>query len=177
MRRFDDKKSRRPARFRSARPDSVSLPLPPDEDLVRPDAFGEGDPRQSPSTAQYWCLRTMRPSGPDGDLVLPEECTDERICFEPAVGKGGGDSLGRVEGSRVEGLSGSVAQNRLTLRLSTLDSQRFFRSISTCLATAFSVSNTPAPFVATASKVGSRLMLRLAVHLVDGHAPWGGRAC
>ena len=54
-----------------------------------PDAFGEGDPRQSPSTAQYWCLRTMRPAGPDGDLVLPEECTDERVCFEPAVGKGG----------------------------------------------------------------------------------------
>ena len=27
-----------------------------------PDAFGEGDPRQSPSTAQYWCLRTMRPA-------------------------------------------------------------------------------------------------------------------
>ena len=51
--------------------------------------FGEGDPRQSPSTAQYWCLRTMRPSGPDGDLVLPEACTDERVCFEPAVGKGG----------------------------------------------------------------------------------------
>ncbi len=57
-----------------------------------PDAFGEGDPRQSPSTAQYWCLRTMRPSGPDGDLVLPEACTDERVCFEPAVGKGGEDS-------------------------------------------------------------------------------------
>ena len=26
-----------------------------------PDAFGEGDPRQSPSTAQYWCLRTDAP--------------------------------------------------------------------------------------------------------------------
>ena len=53
------------------------------------DAFGEGDPRISPSTAQYWCLRTMRSSGPDGDLVLPEECTDERVCFEPQVSKGG----------------------------------------------------------------------------------------
>jgi len=30
-------------------------------------------------------------------------------------------------------------------------------STSTCLATAFSVSNTPTPVVATASKVGSRL--------------------
>ena len=54
-----------------------------------PYAFGEGDPRQSPSTAQYWCLRTMRSNGPDGDLALPEECTDERVCFEAMVGKGG----------------------------------------------------------------------------------------
>jgi hypothetical protein len=56
---------------------------------LAPDAFGQGDPRQSPSTAQYWCLRTMRSSGPDGDLAVPEECTDERICFEAAVGRGG----------------------------------------------------------------------------------------
>jgi len=27
--------------------------------------------------------------GPDGDLVLPEECTDERVCFEAAVRRGG----------------------------------------------------------------------------------------
>jgi hypothetical protein len=54
-----------------------------------PDAFGQGDPRRSPSTAQYWCLRTLRANGPDGDLAVPEECTDERICFEAAVGKGG----------------------------------------------------------------------------------------
>lgn len=53
-----------------------------------PDAFGQGDPKQSPSTAQYWCLRTMRPHGPDGDLAVPEECTDERICFEAAVSRG-----------------------------------------------------------------------------------------
>jgi len=56
---------------------------------LAPDAFGQGDPRQSPSTAQYWCLRTMRSDGPDGDLALPEECTDERICFEAAVTRGG----------------------------------------------------------------------------------------
>ena len=54
---------------------------------LSPDAFGEGDPTRSPSTAQYWCLKTMRSNGPDGDLAIPEECTDERICFEPAVGK------------------------------------------------------------------------------------------
>ena len=54
---------------------------------LSPDAFGEGDPGRSPSTAQYWCLKTMRSNGPDGDLAIPEECTDERICFEPAVEK------------------------------------------------------------------------------------------
>ncbi len=57
-----------------------------------PDAFGQGDPAHSPSTSQYWCLRTMRSSGPDGDLVLPEECTDERICFEAMVSRAGPSS-------------------------------------------------------------------------------------
>lgn len=55
---------------------------------LAPDAFGQGDPHHSPSTAQYWCLRTMRPNGPDGDLALPEECTDERICFEAMASRG-----------------------------------------------------------------------------------------
>jgi hypothetical protein len=50
---------------------------------LAPDAFGEGDPGTSPSIAQYWCLKTMRSNGPDGDFVLPEECTDDRACFEP----------------------------------------------------------------------------------------------
>jgi hypothetical protein len=40
-----------------------------------------------PVPAAYWCLRTMRPAGPDGALALPEDCTDERICFEPLVGR------------------------------------------------------------------------------------------
>jgi hypothetical protein len=56
---------------------------------LSPDAFGEGDPRRSPSIAQYWCLRTMRPDGPDGGLALPEDCTDERVCFEAMATKGG----------------------------------------------------------------------------------------
>ena len=56
---------------------------------LSPDAFGVGDPTQSPSIAQYWCLKTMRAAGPDGDLVLPEECTDERVCFEAMIRKGG----------------------------------------------------------------------------------------
>ncbi len=55
---------------------------------LAPDAFGQGDPRRSPSTAQYWCLRTMRSNGPDGDLAVPEECTDDRVCFEASVSKG-----------------------------------------------------------------------------------------
>jgi hypothetical protein len=58
---------------------------------LAPDAFGQGDPAQSPSTAQYWCLRTMRSNGPDGDLALPEDCTDERVCFEAMVGRDGGN--------------------------------------------------------------------------------------
>lgn len=45
-----------------------------------------GSPGRAPSTT-YWCLRTMRPQGPDGALALPEDCTDERICFEPTVGR------------------------------------------------------------------------------------------
>jgi hypothetical protein len=49
---------------------------------LAPDAFGEGDPGTSPSIAQYWCLKTMRSSGPDGAFVLPEECTEDRVCFE-----------------------------------------------------------------------------------------------
>jgi hypothetical protein len=52
-----------------------------------PDSFTERDISRSSSTAQYWCLRTMRPAGPDGALVLPEDCTVERGCFEPSIGK------------------------------------------------------------------------------------------
>ena len=34
--------------------------------------------------APYGCQRTLRPEGPDGALALPDDCTDERDCFEPA---------------------------------------------------------------------------------------------
>jgi CTP:molybdopterin cytidylyltransferase MocA len=47
-------------------------------------SYPKRDISRSPSTAQYLCLKTMRPSGPDGALALPEDCTDERACFEPA---------------------------------------------------------------------------------------------
>jgi len=33
--------------------------------------------------AQYHCLKTLHPVGPDDDIVCPEECTAKRICFEP----------------------------------------------------------------------------------------------
>ena len=48
-----------------------------------PDSYTERDISRSSSTAQYWCLKTMRPDGPDGAMALPEDCTDERACFEP----------------------------------------------------------------------------------------------
>ena len=50
-----------------------------------PDSFAERDVSRSSSTAQYWCLKTMRSDGPDGNLALPEDCTDERSCFAAAV--------------------------------------------------------------------------------------------
>jgi hypothetical protein len=50
------------------------------------DAPGPGDAGKA---ALYSCLRTMRATGPDGDPATPEACTDERICFEAAVGPGG----------------------------------------------------------------------------------------
>jgi hypothetical protein len=36
----------------------------------------------------YWCLKTMRADGPDGDLALPEECVEGRSCFEAAESRG-----------------------------------------------------------------------------------------
>ena len=51
-----------------------------------PDSFADRDVSRSTSTAQYWCLKTMRSAGPDGALALPEDCTDERGCFEPSIG-------------------------------------------------------------------------------------------
>ena len=52
-----------------------------------PDSYTERDISRSSSTAQYWCLKTMRADGADGALALPEDCTDERACFEPSTTK------------------------------------------------------------------------------------------
>jgi len=34
------------------------------------------------TTAQYWCLHTMRQMGPDDGLVAPDQCHQGRECFE-----------------------------------------------------------------------------------------------
>jgi hypothetical protein len=39
--------------------------------------------RPDPAT-EYCCLKTLRRQGPDGLDADPEDCTDERGCFEPA---------------------------------------------------------------------------------------------
>ena len=52
-----------------------------------PDSYAERDVSQSSSTAQYWCLKTMRSDGPDGALALAEDCVEGRGCFERAVVK------------------------------------------------------------------------------------------
>jgi hypothetical protein len=47
----------------------------------------EPDPLRSSSVQQFWCLKTMRTDGPDGDLAVMEYCQNGRSCFEPAVAK------------------------------------------------------------------------------------------
>jgi hypothetical protein len=42
------------------------------------------------AASRYWCARTMRSEGPDGAPAQPEECTDERACFEAATVEGEG---------------------------------------------------------------------------------------
>ena len=34
------------------------------------------------TTAQFWCLQTMSPIGPDEQSVQPETCQRGRTCFE-----------------------------------------------------------------------------------------------
>jgi hypothetical protein len=58
----------------------------PDLALCR---YLRASPRQS-SAAPYGCARTMRPEGPDGLPAQPEDCTDERPCFEAATVEGRG---------------------------------------------------------------------------------------
>lgn len=34
---------------------------------------------------QYYCLKTLHNVGPDDDVVCAEDCTPDRICFEPLL--------------------------------------------------------------------------------------------
>ena len=36
------------------------------------------------STATYWCLKTMKPFGPDSEVASSSSCSSERKCFEKA---------------------------------------------------------------------------------------------
>ncbi len=71
-------------------------PLAPMRRFARPspEARREADPflcrhLLAKASASYSCLRTMRPDGPDGSRAAPEVCTDDRICFEATMGRGG----------------------------------------------------------------------------------------
>jgi hypothetical protein len=80
-----------PARFASPIKDGARQPDPLLCRYLRtktwyvPDSYAERDVSRSSSTAQYWCLKTMRSDGPDGALALAEDCVGGRGCFEPAV--------------------------------------------------------------------------------------------
>lgn len=50
--------------------------------LAHADGLNEGaDPLVSTSQRHYWCLRTMKPVGPDGVPVGEAVCAGERECF------------------------------------------------------------------------------------------------
>lgn len=35
--------------------------------------------------SNYFCLKTLHAIGPDDDVVCPEQCVPERICFAPLL--------------------------------------------------------------------------------------------
>lgn len=41
---------------------------------------GEGDPRWG--SAQYLCVKTGNPVGPDSNVAEPEECSMNRSCYQ-----------------------------------------------------------------------------------------------
>jgi hypothetical protein len=84
MRRFA-----RPARNGSREPDPLLCRHFRSRSFYASDSFTEREGSRSSPVAPYWCVRTMRADGPDGVVALPEDCTDERICFEAAVGPDG----------------------------------------------------------------------------------------
>ncbi|MEO8432031.1 MAG: hypothetical protein ABI592_11025 [Acidobacteriota bacterium] len=82
MRRFA-----KPVRNGALQPDVFLCRQLRTKTLYVPETLAERDAGRPTPAAQYWCLKTMRSDGPDGGLVLPEDCTEERICFEPSIGK------------------------------------------------------------------------------------------
>jgi hypothetical protein len=81
MRRFA-----RPFRDGSREPDTLLCRHLQARNLYVPESHPERDASRSVQALPYWCLKTMRPDGPDGAPALPEDCTDDRICFEASVG-------------------------------------------------------------------------------------------
>lgn len=80
MRRFA-----RPIRDFSGQPESLLCRHLSASSWYAPDTPSTKDGSRPPSSGPYGCLRTMRPAGPDGMLALPDDCTDERICFEASL--------------------------------------------------------------------------------------------
>jgi hypothetical protein len=81
MRRFA-----RPIREGSREPDPMLCRHLRARNVYVPESSRERDAPRSAPSAQYWCAKTMRPDGPDRAPALPEDCTDERICFDASVG-------------------------------------------------------------------------------------------
>ena len=49
-----------------------------------PDETNPDDWRTNVSgTGSYWCVKSMKTTGPDEKLVAPEECQEDRSCFIP----------------------------------------------------------------------------------------------
>lgn len=42
----------------------------------------DGQEMAASAIGAYWCLKTMRPDGPDLELAEPETCRAGRECFE-----------------------------------------------------------------------------------------------
>ena len=42
------------------------------------------------ASGAYWCVRTLTADGPDGSPASPDDCTDERACFEAGTVEGRG---------------------------------------------------------------------------------------
>ena len=59
---------------RCARLRTKGMYLPPNE-------LADGRTPEGSSTAVFWCLKTMKMTGPDDGPVAPEVCLEGRSCF------------------------------------------------------------------------------------------------